>query len=205
MGLVYEPGGLMHRCVTAHSSGELQFLDFRMIGDSDNSAGILKTVQAHSRENLTAVAGHPHAPLIATGTASQVSQSFIWSNFHAILLSNTVIQSLQKQFSLFTFQRLPFSQHLTVLEFKELPGINNQICNPSSQMTINSQDAALPCLRFSNRVWPADLSEFCLKLFDAPFSNTLLIWQAEVVKILNISIYHRWSNCGVPQENRGQL
>ena len=44
-----------------------------MYGDREESTGVFKTVQAHSKENLTAIAGHSHAPLLATGTASQVS------------------------------------------------------------------------------------------------------------------------------------
>lgn len=59
----------MHHSVTAYSSGELQFTDFRM---GEARPAVFRTVQAHSRENLTALAGHPHCSLIATGTASQV-------------------------------------------------------------------------------------------------------------------------------------
>ena len=70
--MVSEPDGLAHASVLAMSNGELQFIDFRMDGGSEGHLGIFKTVQAHSRGNLTAVTGHPNAPLIATGTATQV-------------------------------------------------------------------------------------------------------------------------------------
>jgi hypothetical protein len=72
MGMVAEPGGQAHQLVTATAAGELKFIDFRMGSDSKGKMGVYKTLQAHSKGNITAIVGHPYAPLIATGTTTQV-------------------------------------------------------------------------------------------------------------------------------------
>ena len=79
-GLAAEPGGLAHQLVLGHPDGTLAFADCRMLGGSAHSsseslrveAGVWKTVEAHSKGGMTAVACHREAPLLATGTASQV-------------------------------------------------------------------------------------------------------------------------------------
>ena len=71
MGMVLEPGGISNQLVTATGSGEMKFSDFRM-SNGEGQMGVFKTVQAHNRGVLSALAAHPAAPLIATGTTSQV-------------------------------------------------------------------------------------------------------------------------------------
>ena len=72
MGLVGEPGGVPHQLVTGTASGELKYIDFRMSSDSTGKLGVYKTVQAHSKGSITALVGHPHSPLIASATTTQV-------------------------------------------------------------------------------------------------------------------------------------
>lgn len=71
LGMVLEPGGASNQLVTGSSSGELKFLDFRMVDDSGHM-GVWKTVEAHSKGGMTAIAAHPCSPLLATATANQV-------------------------------------------------------------------------------------------------------------------------------------
>ena len=73
MGMVAEPGGQAHQLVTATAAGELKFIDFRMAPDSRGKMGVYKTLQAHSKGSITAIVGHPYAPIVATGTTTQVS------------------------------------------------------------------------------------------------------------------------------------
>ncbi|KAL3133273.1 hypothetical protein ABBQ38_007154 [Trebouxia sp. C0009 RCD-2024] len=76
MDMVLEPGGLQNQLVTGTSSGELQFVDFRMV-DSNGEMGVWKTVEAHTKGAMTAMAAHPYSPLLATATATQVVK--LWS------------------------------------------------------------------------------------------------------------------------------
>ena len=77
-GLVAGPGGRPHQLVTACPTGELAFIDWRRAGDGAPPAvGVTATVAAHSTGGLSALAAHPHAPLLATGTTSQVVK--LWS------------------------------------------------------------------------------------------------------------------------------
>lgn len=69
--MVLEPGGLHNQLVTGTSSGELKFVDFRMV-DSSGQMGVWKTVEAHTKGAMTAMAAHPYSPLLATATATQV-------------------------------------------------------------------------------------------------------------------------------------
>lgn len=71
LDMVLEPGGLQNQLVTGTSSGELQFVDFRMV-DSNGEMGVWKTVEAHTKGAMTAMAAHPYSPLLATATATQV-------------------------------------------------------------------------------------------------------------------------------------
>ena len=74
LGMVLEPGGLSNQLVTGTSSGELKFLDFRVV-DSSGQMGVWKTVEAHTKGAMTAMAAHPYSPLLATATATQVKQT----------------------------------------------------------------------------------------------------------------------------------
>ncbi|PSC68711.1 Regulatory-associated of TOR 1 [Micractinium conductrix] len=89
-GMVAEPGGTPHHLVLGYPGAQLAFLDCRMI--SDNAAagpgsvqqgrrlevGVWKTVDAHSKGQMTALAAHPNAPLLATATNNQVVK--VWSS-----------------------------------------------------------------------------------------------------------------------------
>ncbi|KAK9819637.1 hypothetical protein WJX72_000593 [[Myrmecia] bisecta] len=77
IGMALEPGGVSNQLVTGAANGELKFIDFRMAGDSAAQMGVWKTVEAHSKGGMTALTAHPHAPLLATVTASQVVK--LWS------------------------------------------------------------------------------------------------------------------------------
>ena len=86
--MALEPGGLRNQMVTAAADGELKLIDFRMLGDAGGNApaglanggnapggsmGVWKTVSASATSrNLSALAAHPNAPLLATGTSTQV-------------------------------------------------------------------------------------------------------------------------------------
>lgn len=69
--MVLEPGGLHNQLVTGTSTGELKFVDFRVV-DSSGQMGVWKTVEAHTKGAMTAMAAHPYSPLLATATATQV-------------------------------------------------------------------------------------------------------------------------------------
>ncbi|KAL0035168.1 hypothetical protein WJX79_004418 [Trebouxia sp. C0005] len=76
LGMVLEPGGLSNQLVTGTSWGELKFIDFRMVG-STGQTGVWKTVEAHSKGAMSAMAAHPYSSLLATATATQVLK--LWS------------------------------------------------------------------------------------------------------------------------------
>ena len=71
-------GGGAHRFVTAAPSGEVALCDWRGagagggVGGAGPSAGVWKALPAHASGGLTALASHPRAPLLATGTAAGV-------------------------------------------------------------------------------------------------------------------------------------
>ena len=69
--MVVEPGDLHNQLVTGTSTGELKFIDFRVV-DSSGQMGVWKTVEAHTKGAMTAMAAHPCSPLLATATATQV-------------------------------------------------------------------------------------------------------------------------------------
>ena len=69
--MALEPGGVGNQLVTGVASGELKFLDFRMV-NGKGQTGVWKTVEAHSKGGMTALAAHPYSPLLATATATQV-------------------------------------------------------------------------------------------------------------------------------------
>ena len=71
LNMVLEPGGLHNQLVTGTSTGELKFVDFRVV-DSSGQMGVWKTVEAHTKGAMTAMAAHPYSPLLATATATQV-------------------------------------------------------------------------------------------------------------------------------------
>ena len=78
-GMVAGPGGRPHQLVTACAAGELAFVDWRGAGGAGAApaAAVVAAVTAHSTGGLSALAAHPHAPLLATGTTSQVVK--LWS------------------------------------------------------------------------------------------------------------------------------
>jgi regulator-associated protein of mTOR len=90
VGMALEPGGLKDQLVTAAGDGEMKLIDLRMLGEREGAAfggaqsavaanmGVWKTVNAsQTSRNLSALAAHPHAPLLATGTKTQVVK--LWS------------------------------------------------------------------------------------------------------------------------------
>ena len=73
MGLALEPGGTPHQVVTATADGELRFTDFRAAGGGAAAKmGVYKSLEATSKGKLSALVAHPHAPIFATGTTTQV-------------------------------------------------------------------------------------------------------------------------------------
>ena len=80
--MVMEPGGIPHQLVTGTTAGTLKFLDFRVqsssqvasssSGPPEAEVGVWKTVEAHNKGGLSAMAAHPYASLMATATTSQV-------------------------------------------------------------------------------------------------------------------------------------
>ena len=71
LNMVLEPGGLSNQLVTGTSSGELKFVDFRVV-DGSGQMGVWKTVEAHTKGAMSTMAAHPYSPLLATATATQV-------------------------------------------------------------------------------------------------------------------------------------
>ncbi|KAK2075817.1 hypothetical protein QBZ16_001558 [Prototheca wickerhamii] len=85
-GLVVEPGGVPHRVILGYPSGTLAFADMRggtggagaaQGGGGTGGSGVWKVVEAHRKPYMSAIVGHPHAPLVATATTSQVVK--VWS------------------------------------------------------------------------------------------------------------------------------
>ncbi|EFN54506.1 hypothetical protein CHLNCDRAFT_135218 [Chlorella variabilis] len=102
-GMVAEPGRTPHHLVLGYPGAQLAFLDCRMVrwaqawgpgSDASSSGGaaaggtapparrlevgVWKTVEAHSKGQMTALAAHPSAPLLATATNNQVVK--VWSS-----------------------------------------------------------------------------------------------------------------------------
>ncbi|GLC71947.1 hypothetical protein PLESTF_001187700 [Pleodorina starrii] len=96
-GTVLEPGGRQGMVVVAGEKGEMRWIDLRGgtggtaaavtaseeahgggVGALMDSAHTYKTVQAHTKGGVCALAGHTLAPLLATGTTSQVVK--IWTD-----------------------------------------------------------------------------------------------------------------------------
>ena len=75
-GLAAEPGRMAHQLVLAYRNGSISFADCRMAG-STVEASLWKSIEGHSKGNVTTVCGHSSAPLFATATASQVVK--VWS------------------------------------------------------------------------------------------------------------------------------
>ena len=74
--MALEPGGRRDQLVTGSSNGELKFVDLRKLGGEADprggNMGVWQRVEAHSKGSVTALAAHPNAPLLATGTNTQV-------------------------------------------------------------------------------------------------------------------------------------
>ncbi len=88
-GMVVEPGATPHSIAVASPKGLLKFCDTRMPGPtsaptpgappvgSTHHMGVWKTVEAHTKGTVTALAAHPNAPLLATATSMQAVK--LWS------------------------------------------------------------------------------------------------------------------------------
>ena len=74
--MALEPGGRRDQLVTGSSNGELKYVDLRKLGGEADprggNMGVWQRVEAHSKGSMTALAAHPNAPLLATGTNTQV-------------------------------------------------------------------------------------------------------------------------------------
>ncbi|GMH10001.1 hypothetical protein Nepgr_011842 [Nepenthes gracilis] len=69
VGIGFQPGLDPFKIVSASQAGDIQFLDIR------NHEDAYLTIDAH-RGSLTALAVHPHAPIIASGSAKQFIKVF---------------------------------------------------------------------------------------------------------------------------------
>jgi hypothetical protein len=97
--------------------GNIHFMDLRMVADADGSinsgaaggaaaaavgdgssgsiaeqlsCSIIKTVEAHSKGGMSVLAAHPTAPLLATGTTSQVVK--VWTDAGDVVSAMTAVQ-----------------------------------------------------------------------------------------------------------------
>lgn len=77
VGIVAEPGGVENQLILGYRNGTLNFLDCRVMGGASPSVSLLRSVEGHSKGNMTTLCGHSYAPLIASATTSQVVK--IWS------------------------------------------------------------------------------------------------------------------------------
>ena len=77
VGMVAEPGGVENQLILGYQNGTLNFLDCRVIGQSSSSASLLRSIEGHSKGNMTTLCGHDHAPLLASATTTQVVK--VWS------------------------------------------------------------------------------------------------------------------------------
>eukprot|EP00879_Flechtneria_rotunda_P020171 GHRR01021212.1.p1 GENE.GHRR01021212.1~~GHRR01021212.1.p1 ORF type:complete len:362 (+),score=131.40 GHRR01021212.1:165-1088(+) len=100
-GMVLEPCGRSGAVVTGTIQGQIHFMDLRMMADSDGgmnsaaaggvngpssnsgigeqlSCSIVRTVEAHSKGAMSVLVAHPTAPMLATGTTSQVVK--VWTD-----------------------------------------------------------------------------------------------------------------------------
>lgn len=79
-GVVMEPNGRQGLVVTGSTAGELKFLDMRLGAGGEGSEGrsVLRVVEAHSKGGMSELVAHPHAPLLATATTTQVVK--VWTD-----------------------------------------------------------------------------------------------------------------------------
>jgi regulator-associated protein of mTOR len=77
VGMVAEPGGVENQLVLGYRNGTLNFLDCRVLTTSSPTVSLLRSIEGHSKGNVTTLCGHKHAPLVATATTSQVVK--VWS------------------------------------------------------------------------------------------------------------------------------
>ena len=75
-GMASEPGRVEHQLVLGYRSGSISFVDCRMVGSRLQSS-LHRTIEGHSKGDMTTLSSHRHAPLFATATASQVVK--VWS------------------------------------------------------------------------------------------------------------------------------
>lgn len=97
VGLVLEPGGEENKLVTGVSKGWVQFVDFRKMRDTVDGAayemGTWKNFNAVKTGSLSSISGHPHAPLIATGTTDQARLPTSFPFDHKPLQCASVLQA----------------------------------------------------------------------------------------------------------------
>lgn len=77
VGMVADPGGIENRLVLGYRNGILNFLDCRVLSSSSPGVSLLRSVEGHSKGNVTTLCGHSQAPLLASATTSQVVK--VWS------------------------------------------------------------------------------------------------------------------------------
>lgn len=75
-GLAAEPARMESQLVLAYRTGTISFIDCRMMGGAVQSS-LWKSIEGHSKGNVTSLCSHSYAPLIASATASQVVK--VWS------------------------------------------------------------------------------------------------------------------------------
>ena len=95
VGLAFEPNCRSNMLVAASDKGEMCFIDIRMAASSSSppgaegggiavggsapmGGGVVRMVAAHSKGGVSALVAHHHAPLMATGTTSQVVK--VWTD-----------------------------------------------------------------------------------------------------------------------------
>ncbi|KAG1677758.1 hypothetical protein FOA52_001070 [Chlamydomonas sp. UWO 241] len=83
-GLAFEPNGRPGVLVAVSERGEMRFMDIRKAGSVGTAAAhggldpaVVQVVVAHSKGGVSTLVAHQHAPLMATGTTSQVVK--VWT------------------------------------------------------------------------------------------------------------------------------
>jgi regulator-associated protein of mTOR len=77
VGMVAEPGGVENQLVLGYRNGTLNFMDCRVLSSSSPTVSLLRSIEGHSKGNVTTLCGHKHSPLVASATTSQVVK--VWS------------------------------------------------------------------------------------------------------------------------------
>lgn len=75
VGMVADPGGVENQLILGYQNGTLNFHDCRVMGES--TVSLLRSIEGHSKGNMTTLCGHEYAPLLASATTTQVVK--VWS------------------------------------------------------------------------------------------------------------------------------